>query len=261
MPELPEVETLCRQVRRIVVGDVIRETRILDPKLVLTDDIVGRRIRSVDRFGKLLTMELEGNLMMGLHLRMTGRLLWQSGTKLLPHTRFLLSLTQGTMLLIDTRRFATLSVQFFADRGCYTPLGIDALDSCDAIKLKDSSGSRRLPVKSFLMNQGCIAGIGNIYACEILHAAMVNPWRRTCDLSVSDWDMIGRVTQSILNRAISCRGTTIADWRDFFGRKGGYQHYLKVYSRERDNCVQCGAVIERRKLHGVGTYFCPECQT
>ena len=257
MPELPEAETLCRQLRQTVIGAQVVQTEMHDWKLGEIRGLEGRRIVSINRWGKRVEMVLDDGVTMSLHLRMTGRLLWQNGTGLPPHSRFVMSLPQGKIILIDSRRFATLSVQVGA--GC-VPSGIDPLVEDAPLGLTAMSRGRLSPVKSFLMDQRCVAGIGNIYACEVLHATQISPWRRTCDLSFSDWEMMAGAMRSVLSKAIVCRGTTISDWRDLFGEEGEYQKYLMVYGREGEPCLRCGGRITRRKLSGVGTYFCPSCQ-
>ncbi len=257
MPELPEVETLCRQLCQVILGAEILETQVLDPKLGEIRELGGRKVLAMNRHGKALEMELEGGLMLLLHLRMTGRLLWQNGDGLPPHTRLVLSFPKGRIILIDPRRFATLSVQK-KDRSPFC--GGNLLEDFDPSHLWGISQKSRLPIKSFLMDQHRIAGIGNIYACEILHQAHISPWRRACDLSLAEWERIGGVTRTILRKAISCRGTTISDWRDLFDKEGEYQNYLLVYNREGERCFECGGEIQRRKLNGRGTYLCPSCQ-
>jgi len=193
-----------------------------------------------------------------LHLRMTGRLQWQPDQQDLPqHARFTMTFPNGRIVCIDPRRFATLNV-----RDCKpgTALIDNPLRICPAKQLAEIAGNRKLPVKSFLMDQRFIAGIGNIYSCEILHAASVNPWRKACSLTLLEWERISKTAMLILAKATNCRGTTISDWRDLFGLKGDYQHELKVYGRDGLPCLNCHGMIRRERLSGRGTYFCPSCQ-
>ena len=258
MPELPEVETLRLQLQGTVSGDVIRKFAVLDSRIGDPGNLAGRKIVSVGRQGKALLIHLDNDAFLTLHLRMTGSLLWQGiASPLLPHTRFTASFAAGRLDCIDPRRFATLVYCDGAPAG--TP-AIDPLGQGSAHQLLDLARNRRLPVKSFLLDQRCIAGIGNIYACEILHAAAVNPQRMTCSLSIHEWRSIAQATGSILSRAIDCRGTTVSDWRDLFGKKGDYQNELAVYAREGKSCPRCRCTILRLRLHGRGTYFCPSCQ-
>ena len=139
-------------------------------------------------------------------------------------------------------------------------MGSDPLGHLNTADLWQIAQGGRLCVKSFIMDQRYLAGIGNIYACEILYQTKISPWRSANDLTIDQWELIGETTRSILEKAIACRGTTISDWRDLFGREGEYQNYLQVYGREGGKCPRCGGEIQRRKINGRGTYFCPTCQ-
>jgi formamidopyrimidine-DNA glycosylase len=257
MPELPEVETLCRQLRQVIVGVEVTETHVIDTKLGPIEGLEGKIVRGISRHGKTLAIELEGNLSLVLHLRMTGRLLWHNGSELRPHTRLVISFPAGKISLIDPRRFATITIDQTGD--CIS-LGSNPLEAFDPSHLWKTSQRCTMPIKSFLMDQRRIAGIGNIYACEILHQARLDPWLRTNSLSREQWSKLGAAIQKILHRAIACRGTSVSDWRDLFGKEGENQDYLSVYGREDTACPSCGEKIIRRKLSGRGTYFCPACQ-
>ena len=200
MPELPEVETLCRQLKTILPGEEILRIEILDARLEKIQGLVGRRVEAVKRRGKFLQICISGGLTAELHLRMSGRLFWQKGGVPLPsrvrgsktaeplngfgrignspplfaYSRLLIDFPAGTLILIDPRRFATFTVQPVEN----TPALVeDALGGLSARRLREIARTRRLPVKSFLMDQRLIAGIGNIYACEILFAAGIDPRR------------------------------------------------------------------------------------
>jgi formamidopyrimidine-DNA glycosylase len=122
------------------------------------------------------------------------------------------------------------------------------------------SGRRRLPVKNFLMDQKVIAGIGNIYASEILFRSRVSPLRMASSLSLREWGKIIRVAGKVLERAVQCRGTSISDWKDLYGEEGEYQAHLRVYGREGKACRRCGNSIRRVVMSGRGTFYCPACQ-
>jgi formamidopyrimidine-DNA glycosylase len=258
MPELPEVETLCRQLKPIILNKQILGIDILDSRLGTMGGLAGKKITSVIRHGKAMEIKLDDNTRLLLHLRMTGRLEWQSGQPTLPpHTRFIMVFPRGRLLCIDPRRFATLTLQ--NGMRCKALID-DPLQECPDFQLWEIARAKKLPVKSFLMDQRIIAGIGNIYACEILHEASIDPWRRVCDVSQQELARIKAAAKDILSRAIACRGTTVSDWRDLFGKKGEYQNELKVYDREGLHCLRCHGIIERSRLSGRGTYFCPSCQ-
>jgi len=257
VPELPEVETLCRQLREVVAGEKILAAKTLDAKLGGLENLAGRTMRAPFRTGKGLNLPLDNKQTLRLHLRMSGRLLWQKEPVDLPHSRWLLTFKQGRLVLIDPRRFATLTLQTGA---VPLPAGADPLGEFPSLCLRKSAEKRKLPVKSFLLDQRAVAGIGNIYACEILYHAAINPRRATGDLTGPEWQKIGQAAREILTKAIACRGTSISDWRDLYGQPGEYQHCLQVYGREGERCFRCGGPVVRLKLSGRGTYFCSACQ-
>ncbi|HUH66580.1 MAG TPA: bifunctional DNA-formamidopyrimidine glycosylase/DNA-(apurinic or apyrimidinic site) lyase [Syntrophales bacterium] len=258
MPELPEVESLRRQLSEVIVNEKIIDMKILDRRLGVINGVIGRRVEAVNREGKALTILFDNGRSLLLHLRMTGRMLWQScSPALLPHTRFVIRFSSGHLLLIDPRRFATLAMTE-GER----PLAFvrDPLRALRVKELVEIAKRRMLPVKSFLMDQRLIAGIGNIYACEILHAVSIKPSRPSREVAFSEWRRIEKAAKKILERAIACRGTTVSDWRDLFGEKGSYQDELRVYGREGLQCLRCRGTIARIAIGGRGTFFCPSCQ-
>jgi formamidopyrimidine-DNA glycosylase len=284
MPELPEVETLCRQLNVILPGKKVLAVEIRDPRLGKSEGegLTGRIIEAVYRRGKYICMEigksgrfsdisedekrsgkkkkipLDKGFTAELHLRMTGRLLWQTGgASLPPYTRLVIAFSAGKLLLIDPRRFATFHVR--PESVALPPLA-NPLEGLPASGLREIAGMRRLPVKSFLMDQRFIAGIGNIYACEILHHACVDPRRPSGGLSAGEWRKVELAAAEIFPRAVACRGTTVSDWRDLFGMSGANQEHLEVYSREGEVCRRCGRKIAYTKISGRGTWFCPACQ-
>ncbi|MHB8770255.1 MAG: bifunctional DNA-formamidopyrimidine glycosylase/DNA-(apurinic or apyrimidinic site) lyase [Syntrophales bacterium] len=258
MPELPEVETLCRQLNDLLPGEEVRSIRIVDPRLGKAPRLAGRRIVSVRRRGKFIRIEMDRGQTVALHLRMTGRLLWQDHAASVPrYTRMIISFGNGRLVLIDPRRFATFCVR--PEDACAAPLE-NPLEEFPAHRLREIAGGRRLPVKSFLMDQRLIAGIGNIYACEILFVAAVDPRRPAGSLTAAEWRKVEKAGGVVLSRAVACRGTSISDWRDLFGMSGTNQDNLVVYSREGEPCRRCGGAIERMTMAGRGTWFCPRCQ-
>ena len=258
MPELPEVETLCRQLRQVIIGRRIIELEVIDPKIGTFSDVIGHWIRTVHRYGKGLEVVLDSGMALRLHLRMSGKLLWQPAYSLpRPHTRFIIGFEEGQLLCIDPRRFATLSLQ---DMSVAANRPSFPMEKTDLPRISMQAEKRRIPVKAFLLDQTVIAGIGNIYACEILHAAAIEPERRACDLTFAQWQQIADITAFILKRAIRARGTTISDWHDLFGQKGENQQHLKVYGRDGTPCPRCGSPIVRKNIGGRGTYYCASCQ-
>jgi formamidopyrimidine-DNA glycosylase len=259
MPELPEVETLCRQLRKAIVGQTVRESLTLDKKkLPDFPELVNRQVVSVNRRGKNIVLTFDDGQVLAMHLRMTGRLLWQKDQTEAPkYTRFIMTFPRGRIFFIDPRRFMTLTRASAPPSAC----GREPLESIDPLYLVSRSQNRKGPIKAFLLDQSVIAGIGNIYACEILHQAGIAPARPAQGLNETEWRRILSVTGAVLKKAITCRGSSISDWRDFHGKKGAFQHELGVYGRAGLPCPRCGKNVIRCSIGGRGTYFCPGCQT
>jgi len=257
VPELPEVETLCRQLRQVILGRRLLSVEVLDERLGSPPAVAGLAVRQVVRRGKAVALLFHGGVAWKIHLRMTGRLLWETDYGLpVDHLRLICHFDGGRLLLIDPRRFAT--VDFDDEAGPSGPP--DPFAAEDPAGLRREAARRRLPVKAFLLDQRLFPGIGNIYAGEILFAAAVDPRRPARDVTQEEWERIARAARAILREAVRARGTTVSDWRDLFGRPGEYQHRLKVYDRRGGPCPRCGGEIVREKVCGRGSYHCPRCQ-
>jgi len=257
MPELPEVETLCRQLREVIVGRQILSSRVIDPKLGLLPPLAGKTVQSVVRHGKQMVWTISGGMCLVFQLRMTGRFFWMEKNEAMPpHARLELSFRGGRLILSDPRRFATV-------KPCMPPVPSpvpDGLEKLDPKRLAEAASRRRLPVKSFLMDQKAVTGIGNIYASEILHGAGIDPIRPSGSLDPAEWKKIAAVTARILRKAVECRGSSISDWRDLFACHGEYQLHLRVYGRKGEPCTKCRSKVQRIVIAGRSTFFCPRCQ-
>jgi formamidopyrimidine-DNA glycosylase len=256
MPELPEVETLCRQLKKRIYGQKILNTETFDAKLTGIRNIKGRSVVAVERRGKTIAINLNDGDTIHIHLRMTGRLLWQKLPEAPKYSRWKMTFADGFIFLVDPRRFATVRVirnkEYETDR--------EIFGDFEPKEFVRQHGGRKTKIKTLIMNQNVINGIGNIYACEILHRAGIHPERTAATLTKDDWGRIFRQAKGILKKAIEKRGTSISDWRDLYGRKGENQPQLKVYGRGGKRCAICGGTICRIKLSGRGTYLCPDCQ-
>jgi formamidopyrimidine-DNA glycosylase len=256
MPELPEVETLSRQLQKEMCGSKILATEVYDNKLNGIKNLKTGRIVRVVRRGKTIDIQLDDGNSLLIHLRMTGRLLWQESAERPKHSRWKMNFRDGNIFLIDPRRFATVKVE----RGESEKIVNDLLTGFDEKKFMKTQARRKVHVKILLMDPKAVAGIGNIYACEILHGAGIHPGRITATLAEDEWEKIFYQAKEILKVAIKKRGTSISDWRDLYGRKGANQHELKVYGREEKICSACGSIIVRIKQGGRSTFYCPGCQ-
>jgi formamidopyrimidine-DNA glycosylase len=256
MPELPEVETLCRQLEMKIAGKKISSTEVYDDKLKNLKNLQGKRITNVQRKGKTIVINLDDENSVYVHLRMTGRLFWQTEKERPKHSRWKINFKDGAVYLIDPRRFATIKIQKRHDE----PVKNDLLLDFDEKSFLQKNSSRKTKIKNLLIDQKAISGIGNIYACEILHRCAIDPERKAESLNTKDWQMIFRNTKTILATAIKNRGTSISDWRDLYGHQGENQHELKAYGREGSGCRKCHGVIKRIKQGGRSTFYCPQCQ-
>jgi len=271
MPELPEVETIRRDLLPAVRGRVIEEAWVSPnaPKLVqlmapdeFCRSLAGRRIEDISRRGKYLIMQLEGGLLWVVHLRMTGRLQHrQDGCPEHPHLRATFRLDDGTWLCYaDVRK---LGMMWLVDDWTLVQpeMGPEPLDEgFDEAALHAVLRRRAAPIKSVLMDQRVIAGIGNIYADESLFAAGISPKRAAKSLSRVAVGRLSGAIRDVLTTALGDRGSSFRDYVDASGREGGHQLKVKVFRRTGQPCYVCGTEIRRIKLGGRSTHFCPKCQ-
>jgi formamidopyrimidine-DNA glycosylase len=257
MPELPEVETLCRQLAECISGEEIISIEVLDSRIGKIDFPEKARISGISRIGKWFTIDLENGESLLFHLRMTGRLFYSLQSNLPEHTRLILNFKGFRILLVDPRRFAAVTLK---KSSCNLHTGKDALSCSSADFLFKAARKRSVSIKNFLLDQSKLSGIGNIYACEILYSAGINPSRSVSSLSLHEWSALLKSMKTILKKAVSSRGTSVSDWRDLFGEKGDYQNFLKVYKQEGKNCIRCGNIIKRMKQNGRSTFVCSCCQ-
>jgi formamidopyrimidine-DNA glycosylase len=270
MPELPEVETIRRQLEPEVVGRRIDALEILDPRwtepvppATVERAVAGRRIEVLDRRGKWLLMGLERGVWLVMHLRMTGNLVLTDADE----DRFLrarIALDDGRRLLFnDARRFGTGQVVSGADLEDYLRprAGIEPLsDSFTPDAIGELAAGRTAPLKSFLMMQSGIAGIGNIYADEALHRARLHPLSPAGSMRRGHWEDLHEGIVETLEAGLANGGASIDDYRDSRGEPGSMQDEFLVHSREGLPCPRCGEPIRRIVVGGRSTYFCPGCQ-
>lgn len=273
MPELPEVETVRRTLIPWVVGTKIKEVQIFYAGIIKNIEpptfqkiLQGQRIDGLKRRGKYLLFELANERTLIIHLRMTGRLMiCNHKDPLLKHTHLVFSLDNNLqMRFVDTRKFGLVYLvhgeDFTKISGLYTlgpePLGEDF----NFEEFKKRLGSKKVQLKTFLLDQRQIAGIGNIYADEILFFARLNPQRLTNTLTPEEAQNLYQAIRSRLTEGVRLRGTTIKDYVDGRGEKGQFQHQLKVYGRYGKNCLECGTSLQKTIVAGRTTVYCPYCQ-
>lgn len=264
MPELPEVETVARQLAPLIVGRTVRALELLDPLLgnAPRPSPTGRRIEAVERIGKQVVIRLDGAPHhLAVHLRMTGRLLYSAEptTGRLPHLRARLRFDRGELQFVDTRRFGTFT--WVAERSRLAPAGIDPTgEGFSEVALRALLHRSPTALKVWLLRQDRLVGVGNIYASEICFEAGLSPFRAAGRLSRAESSRLHHAVRQVLTRAIEHSGTTFSDFQDAHGLTGSYQRYLKVYEREGQPCRRCGTTIRRRQQAQRSTYWCPRCQ-
>jgi formamidopyrimidine-DNA glycosylase len=275
VPELPEVETIRRQLAPRVAGRTVVEAEVIDPLWCaprspeeVEIDLRGERIESLGRRGKYLLLELEDERFLVMHLRMTGNLLWVSEQDDLPgrpHLRVRLTLDDGNRLLfVDQRRFGTGVVidspaaldAYLAER-----LGPEPLEPqfTPAVLARETRG-RRAPVKAFLLDQRRIAGVGNIYADEALFRARIHPLRPAGRLRREEVERLHAGIVEALEAGIARQGASIDNYRDANGARGSMQDEFLIHLREGKPCVRCGRPVVKMVAAGRGTYVCRRCQ-
>jgi formamidopyrimidine-DNA glycosylase len=273
VPELPEVETVRRMLDERVLGRLVRRVSLSGKRLrapvgaASMRRLAGRRIETTSRLGKYLFLHFDGGLTLLSHLGMSGRWLFSPGApdERLPHVHAKLDFADGAMLRFqDPRRFGLLRVvatAALAREPELRALGPDPVaDPPRGAALAERARGRRVAIKNFLLDQKQIAGVGNIYASEILHRAGVHPARAAGRLAEHEWDGIAAATGDVLREAIERFGTTFSMYRTLWNEPGQYGERLRVYDRAGSPCPGCGAPIRRVVLGQRSSFFCPVCQ-
>jgi formamidopyrimidine-DNA glycosylase len=284
MPELPEVETVRRGLERLVVGrridhvDVGRERTVRrTSRRAVIDGLTGATMTEAGRRGKYLLSPLDTGDTVMIHLRMSGQLLLAApGQPRPPHTHVAMSLAPDRSRGLHAQELWFVDPRTFGEVVVFDPdhvvtelpevarLGVDPLvDEPTAADLRALIGRRNMRMKPLLLDQHVIAGIGNIYADEILHAAHVHPEATGSSLRRRDFDLLHGAMMSILTAAVGAGGSTLKDatYVDLMGSGGSYQDDHRVYARAGERCVTCGrGIIRRLPFGGRSTHFCPVCQ-
>lgn len=272
MPELPEVETIRRDLSKAVRGRRIASVRVLNPgslkgmgPAAFSRQIAGRSFIGFGRRGKNLIAKLDSGRFLVVHLKMTGVLQVQKGEEPLPGAaRLIFSFRGGKERLVfsDQRKFGSLRLTGDPDSvPGLSKLGPEPLSrSFTAGALGDRLKGRTAPIKPLLLDQTVVAGLGNIYACEALHRAGIKPGRPASSLSAPDIGRLHRAIRCVLKSAIKARGSSVDTYRDGRGRSGWFQVQHRVYDRQGGKCRRCGGLVKRETLRGRGTYWCAGCQ-
>lgn len=271
MPELPEVETIRRQLAPHLEGRTLDAVEILDPRWtrpiapeIVAEQLVGARVERVARAGKYLIWELSEDRHLLVHLRMTGAFLFDPDPEP-PHLRARFELSGGHRLVYnDARRFGTAQlVHGLPARELYLNerLGVEPFaPEFTAAHLRSIARGRTAPIKSFILDQRRIAGVGNIYADEALFRARIHPLRPAGRLTGAQWEALRVAIEDALRAGIDAKGASIDDFRHVDGAQGSFQDRFLVHTRSGDPCPRCGRPITKLVVGGRGTYVCEHCQ-
>lgn len=273
MPELPEAETIVRDLRARVPGAVIRKVSVMHADVLhpgLTPALLGRRLRGrritgVSRRGKNVVLELEGPLRLVINLGMTGRVVTSDAARAgeLRHVAVRFELEDGRSILYDdARRFGDLDLRDEDGwRARDAELGLEPLsDAFTAEALHALTRTSITPIRNWLLDQRRVAGVGNIYAVEALFRAGVRPMRRAKTLTRRETARLRDTLRDVLQESIDARGTTISDYRDASGERGNFDRRLRAYDRESLPCRECGSLIKRVVMSNRSAFYCPRCQ-
>ena len=273
MPELPEVETVRRYLAPVLEGRIFEHVAIDDPWLTRPldrDDVAreleGEKVELVDRRGKYLIVRFRSGRALLIHLRMTGSLAHAPSGELVddPHRRAVVTLDDGSDVAYrDVRRFGTWllleqdEVEVYVD----SRVGREPLGEAYRVKhLSEKLETRKAPVKAAILDQRTVAGVGNIYADEALWRARIHPLIPARALTPTEVRALHRGIRKALEVGIARQGSTLRDYRIPDGARGQMQHEFKVYGRDGEPCDRCGTPIEKIRVAGRGTWYCPRCQ-
>lgn len=273
MPELPEVETVKEALNQTVKGQTIKDIELRYEPMVknmsadeFKEKLINQTIQEVSRRGKYLVFHFDDYQLLS-HLRMEGKYFYvDSDFELNPHVHAILTLENGKRLLYqDTRKFGTYHLYDKAiDLETTAPFQVLGLEpfatEFTPSYVKEKIQNKKKPIKSLLLDQTVVCGLGNIYVDEVLYRARLHPLTSSSELTDKDIANVVKYTVEVLARAIELGGTTIRTFRSSHGVSGTFQNELLVHQRKGENCYECHTPIEKIKVGGRGTYFCPTCQ-
>ena len=272
MPELPEVETVCRSLRPHLLNRTIRRVRVIEPRLREPVDVkalrslAGKRIEAISRIAKYIVIDLSGGSSWIFHLGMSGKLICVSAeTGRQKHDHIIVDLDDGRELRYhDPRRFGlSLATNRSALRELpqLRRIGLDPFDpALNAEYLFRFTRASERRIRDLLLDQQIIAGLGNIYANEILALAGIKPTARAHRLTRRQVEMLARLIPELLRDAIRWCGTSFSDYRDADDKSGEFQNHLRVYDRDGEKCRRCPSIIKRVAIGNRSAFYCPTCQ-
>ncbi len=271
MPEIAEVETVRKTLKKQILNKKITNVQILYEKMIESDpksftyNLINNEFIDIKRRGKWLIFELHDYYLLS-HLRMEGKFFIKNKEdEIVKHEHLIFTFDDNTELRYhDTRKFGRMNL-----------IKKEELKNTEAIKkqgyepgekeltsdyLLDSFKNKKIPIKTVLLDQTIISGLGNIYANEVLFASKINPFKSACKLTKEETQNIVETSKTIIEKAISLGGTTIKSYTSSLGVTGKFQNNLTVHKRENEPCFICGTKIKNEKINGRSTYYCPSCQ-
>lgn len=271
MPEIAEVETVRNVLKSKILNKKIKNVQVLYSKMLDNTEsdfkniLIGNSFKDILRKGKWLIFELNDYYLLS-HLRMEGKyFIKNSNDDIVKHEHIIISFDDNTDLRYhDTRKFGRMKLVLKNDLNNTEEIkkqGKEPFDdSLNSRYLKEKFSSKRIPIKTALLDQEIISGLGNIYADEVLYEAKINPLREAKSLTTIECNNIIKSSKEIISKAILEGGTTIKSYTSSLGVYGNYQNYLKAHKKEGQPCIRCGNPIKRIKVNGRSTYFCEFCQ-
>ena len=273
MPELPEVETVKEALNQTVKGQTIKEIELRYEPMIknmsadeFKEKLINQTIQEVSRRGKYLVFHFDDYQLLS-HLRMEGKYFYvDSNFELNSHVHVIFTLENGKRLLYqDTRKFGTYHLYDKAiDLETTAPFQVLGLEpfatEFTPSYVKEKIQNKKKPIKSLLLDPTIVCGLGNIYVDEVLYRARLHPLTSSSELTDKDIENVVKYTVEVLARAIELGGTTIRTFSSSHGVSGTFQNELLVHQRKGENCYECHTPIEKIKVGGRGTYFCPTCQ-
>ena len=271
MPEIAEVETVRNTLKKRILNKRIKKVEVYYEPMIESDidafkkNLVGASFIDIKRRGKWLIFETEHYYLLS-HLRMEGKYFIKDKQEIKDkHEHVIFTFIDDTTLrYADTRKFGRMNLILKTEidnTECIKKQGLEPGDKkLTADYLLKKFAKKQLPIKTVLLDQTIISGLGNIYANEVLFAAGINPLTKACNLTKEDCERIVKRAAEIIEAAIKMGGTTIRSYTSSLGVTGKFQQNLKVHKREKEKCLVCGTAIENIKVGGRSTYFCPNCQ-
>lgn len=271
MPEKPEVITVAKKLKQRILGKTIRNVEVLWDNIIegisvddFKNSLLGEVIEDVTTRGKWIVVHLTDKLLL-IHLRMEGKFIYRNiGDTLEKHQHVIFKFDDMELRFQDVRKFGKMRIIPKENPEIYEPflsLGLEPWDkNLTSNYLMNKYKNKKLPIKTVLLDQTIITGIGNIYADEILFLSQINPLTKACDLTKNDEDNIIKNAIKVMDEAIALGGTTIRSYTSEEGVTGSFQNELYVHQREGLKCRNCDSTILKIKVGGRGTYYCPKCQ-